>query len=258
MILDPKALEAARQRFLKIVDQPWGGELLYRVTEAFDAGVSKFIDTADLVPRSELDVLQIAFERQRDKKLRAAKERDEARRQTQEMIIERDHLLDELTEARLKAEALFHAIAHGDDDHRQWLKDAIDNHFVGKPVPVPLGSGKSQALAETRDKQLAALREALVSMVNHFGVLEYNEMVHPTAMAASKSARAVLADTAAAAAQYQLVDDEYIVVPVEPTMEMIEQLYSNWLSTTAHQTRVDAYKAMLAAIPKAGEPKTTP
>lgn len=40
-----------------------------------------------------------------------------------------------------KIETLFDAIKHGDDDHRRWLKDAIEAHFAGRPVPPPYGKG---------------------------------------------------------------------------------------------------------------------
>lgn len=36
-----------------------------------------------------------------------------------------------------RQETLFDAIAHGDEVHRAWLKEAIDNHFAGRPVPQP-------------------------------------------------------------------------------------------------------------------------
>ena len=39
--------------------------------------------------------------------------------------IKRDH----------KAATLFDAIAHGDDAHRSWLREAIEAHFDGRPVP---------------------------------------------------------------------------------------------------------------------------
>ncbi len=32
---------------------------------------------------------------------------------------------------------LFDAIAHGDDGHRDWLREAIDCHFAGRLVPAP-------------------------------------------------------------------------------------------------------------------------
>jgi hypothetical protein len=34
-------------------------------------------------------------------------------------------------------ETLFNAIAHGDEKHRAWLKQAIDDHFAGRPVLRP-------------------------------------------------------------------------------------------------------------------------
>jgi hypothetical protein len=33
-----------------------------------------------------------------------------------------------------RCETLFDAIAHGDEKHREWLKQAIADHFAGKPV----------------------------------------------------------------------------------------------------------------------------
>jgi hypothetical protein len=31
------------------------------------------------------------------------------------------------------------AIAHGSEEHRAWLKKAIDDHFAGRPVEAPRG-----------------------------------------------------------------------------------------------------------------------
>lgn len=47
------------------------------------------------------------------------------------------------------ASTLFDAIAHGDDVHRAWLKEAIDNHFAGKPVPTV--AARAAAPGEVRD-----------------------------------------------------------------------------------------------------------
>jgi hypothetical protein len=33
-----------------------------------------------------------------------------------------------------RTETLFAALAHGDEIHRAWLKEAIEAHFAGKPV----------------------------------------------------------------------------------------------------------------------------
>lgn len=35
--------------------------------------------------------------------------------------------------------SLFDAIAHGSDEHRAWLKKAIEDHFAGRPVERPHG-----------------------------------------------------------------------------------------------------------------------
>lgn len=57
-----------------------------------------------------------------------------------------------------RVNSLFDAIAHGDEEHRQWLKEAIALHFEGKPVPAPRPSRASEA------ELVAALRLALDAM----------------------------------------------------------------------------------------------
>lgn len=32
---------------------------------------------------------------------------------------------------------LYKALAHGDDEHKAWLKEAITAYFNGKPIPPP-------------------------------------------------------------------------------------------------------------------------
>lgn len=44
-------------------------------------------------------------------------------------------------ERRLR-QSLFNAIAHGDEEHRAWLAEAIAAHFAGKRVPKPRGGNK--------------------------------------------------------------------------------------------------------------------
>lgn len=34
---------------------------------------------------------------------------------------------------------LFDALAHGSQEHRAWLRQAIDDHFNGRPVEPPRG-----------------------------------------------------------------------------------------------------------------------
>lgn len=46
----------------------------------------------------------------------------------------------------LSADTLFALIAHGDDEHRAWLKEAIEAANAGKPVPECQGSGRKEAL----------------------------------------------------------------------------------------------------------------
>jgi hypothetical protein len=50
---------------------------------------------------------------------------------------------------------LFDAIAHGDGEHRAWLKEAITAHFAGEPVPPPRGRGT----AERRMEEMRAERD---------------------------------------------------------------------------------------------------
>lgn len=39
------------------------------------------------------------------------------------------------------ADTVYEAIAHGDQEHRDWLREALDAHFAGLPVPPPRGKG---------------------------------------------------------------------------------------------------------------------
>lgn len=57
----------------------------------------------------------------------------------------------ELAEARAEIERkdkLFDAIAHGDQEHRDWLKQAIKDHFVRRPVERPRGMGTTERLVK--------------------------------------------------------------------------------------------------------------
>ena len=37
---------------------------------------------------------------------------------------------------------LYEAIKHGDDDHKDWLKEAIEAFIMGWPIPEPRGIKK--------------------------------------------------------------------------------------------------------------------
>ncbi len=38
-----------------------------------------------------------------------------------------------------RSTTLFDAISHGSEEHRAWLKKAIEDHFAGRPVEAPRG-----------------------------------------------------------------------------------------------------------------------
>ncbi len=49
------------------------------------------------------------------------------------------------TDKDARVATLFDAIQHGDAEHREWLRQAIDAHFAGEPVPEPRGKGRKEA-----------------------------------------------------------------------------------------------------------------
>ncbi len=182
MTLDPKALEAAENTPIT-VDAMLGiirtaGQILGSRDEMRKV-LERAFDAADLVPREENEATVNCLLRERNA---AERERDEARRRTQEMIAERDHLLDELTEARKQILGL------EDED-------------------------------ETRGAQVAALREALGWALTYAGpAVEGSENYKPVRKKLAQ-ARATLTNTAEAAAQYQRVPEGYVVVPNRERME---------------------------------------
>lgn len=67
-------------------------------------------------------------------------------------------------------ERLFAAIAHGDEDHRAWLREAIDAFFSGQSVPAPRGQGTKEA----EIARLSALVEEMEGGLGEaFGTLTY-------------------------------------------------------------------------------------
>lgn len=48
-------------------------------------------------------------------------------------------------EARSAIEEFVHRILHGDDDHKQWLKDAGEQFSETGQVPPPRGKGTTNA-----------------------------------------------------------------------------------------------------------------
>ena len=47
-----------------------------------------------------------------------------------------------------RIDTLFDAIKHGDQEHQDWLRKAIDAHFAGRPVDRPSGKGSQERIAE--------------------------------------------------------------------------------------------------------------
>lgn len=68
-------------------------------------------------------------------------------------------------QAEAREVSLFDAIAHGDEQHKTWLKEAIRAHFAGETPPAPYGKG----ITETLKQQLAQAEAAQAVLV---GALE--------------------------------------------------------------------------------------
>ena len=54
-------------------------------------------------------------------------------------------------------EKLLEGILHGDDEHREWLTEAVNNWAEGLPIPEPRGSGTKDGLY----KEIERLRQIL-------------------------------------------------------------------------------------------------
>lgn len=53
---------------------------------------------------------------------------------------------------RARVNRLFDAIKHGDDEHQAWLKEAIECHYSGRPVPPAIGMGTKERLLKDIDQ----------------------------------------------------------------------------------------------------------
>lgn len=51
----------------------------------------------------------------------------------------------------IQVSSLFEAIAHGDEEHRAWLKRAISDHFAGKPVQPVRGTNNGRPTIRAGD-----------------------------------------------------------------------------------------------------------
>jgi len=57
----------------------------------------------------------------------------------------------------MRIDELLEGILHGDEEHREWLTEAIYNWADGKPIPEPRGSGTKDNLY----KEIERLRQIL-------------------------------------------------------------------------------------------------
>jgi hypothetical protein len=61
-----------------------------------------------------------------------------------------------------QSDALFNAIKHGFAEHQAWLKQALENHFKGLPMP-PVQGGKSSQPAQSDADIIANERKAIAA-----------------------------------------------------------------------------------------------
>lgn len=74
---------------------------------------------------------------------------------------------------------LFDFLAHGDDTHRQWLREAIDAFFDHKPKPAPRSDGESGASASFREylrDRLSIASEAHSTAVENHNWIDAHSM----------------------------------------------------------------------------------
>lgn len=83
--------------------------------------------------------------------------------------------------------SLHAAIQHGDEEHRVWLKEAIDAHFAGRPVPEPRGKGNKEARIASLEAALGDLLALTERLARSKVVVASDEPIH--------RARAALATT---------------------------------------------------------------
>lgn len=76
-------------------------------------------------------------------------------------------------EATAEIATLFDAIKHGDAVHQAWLKQAIQDHFAGRPVERPKGLNSAETLAKAE-----AENARLVSFVERIATWEAEPLEH--------------------------------------------------------------------------------
>jgi hypothetical protein len=61
----------------------------------------------------------------------------------------------------INPEELWKALAHGDEDHRLWLKEAIECFIADQPVPSPRGSGNKEKRIYELEEEVKQLKKIL-------------------------------------------------------------------------------------------------
>jgi len=237
--LDPKALEAAYTKMFTNENRTGAvGQDELRVPSRADQTpyedfVRDYLDAADLVPRSTL----------------------------QEMIVERDVLLNELTEARQGHDKIE---AERDEARREAEElKARCKELDTECDNLVFREKEALSLAETRGKQIAALREAgqdLLDRLKHYHEKHLPEWGTHEDQECEGRLFETLTDTAEAAAQYQRVPEDCAVMPLALLRQARRVLSCPARSTRLTRELIHLGDAITAAegcfaAPKAGEPE---
>ncbi|MBY8333158.1 hypothetical protein [Qipengyuania pacifica] len=87
-------------------------------------------------------------------------------------------LTAEIADLRQRTESLWDAIKHGDDEHRAWLKEAINAHLAGEAVPETRGKGRKEAeisdLRAQLDEAMWVMKEARF-LCDRLGELDWSQ-----------------------------------------------------------------------------------
>lgn len=72
--------------------------------------------------------------------------------------------------------ALFDAIKQGDQNHQDWLREAIDSHFAGRPVPEPRGKANSEKRIADLEAEIERLKELLMTEAASWAMKEHDAL----------------------------------------------------------------------------------
>lgn len=86
-------------------------------------------------------------------------------------------LLATVREREALSASLFEAIKHGDQEHQDWLQKAIADHFAGRPVGRPEGSGNREALEQAKAER-DRLREEIGAALNAASTVNIEQVVN--------------------------------------------------------------------------------